>query len=1031
MKKNFFSSLAFFALVFSIGCGEIVSNFENSKVYGENLVWDNQPSINGTNIVSYAASGRCVGTVGTDVTISVGNPVLASFTIPCVSSRFSTVLDLSASGLVPGNVELLSTQVNIPVQALTTVLLDVVAPPAPTIITPANGTTIYVSSPLATGLCQAGTTVFLTGDLITPVNTPCDLTGNYSVAVDLIATNGSKTINALQEDVAGNISPSVNSTFNLVVPPIAPTIGTPVSGLVTRFVSQTVSGTCEVGATVNVISSVVGAPVTNTCTAGGTYSIPVTLTAANGSKVINVNQTNLAGTSPNASVTVTLDTAAPAAPTIAAPANGSFINTVSPNVTGSCEANATVSLIGDIVGAPVTTVCTGGGTYTRSITFTAGDGVKTITADQTDLAGNISASANSVITLDTVVPTVVVSSTAPSTTTVSPIPFTITFSENVSGFVSGDITVTNGSIGSFSGGPSVYNITVNPVAFGAVTVSVAMNRAIDSAGNGNSVSNTLSITYEAAMVMSYFLSTQLNMAVVTQGAVPYNIQWGDGTQTLNVASSSSVFTSRTLTGAPLTGTARIFGIQPSQILELRHSNTNSSWTYDIQAFPPNLTTYVFSSGPNCDITGDIGNLPPNLVRFECAGSNQNTTFGDIANLPAGLQIYINRGNNLTTGNIAALPSGLITFNNQGSNTTSGSIASLPVGLTLYQNQGSNTTSGNISGLPLTLQTYNNQGSNTTTGDIATLTTSLTAYTNLGSNTTFGDIGNLKNQLILFSNQGSNTTSGSLINLKPTLQTYVNRGNNTVTGAILDVPASVTNFESSNAFITGNLADISPTVTRFNINDAPITGDIADIPASVTFVQLGGSNTTFGDIANLKPTLTNYQNTGSNTVTGDIANIPASITFFISEGSNTNFGNIANLKTGLATFSARGSNTVTGDIANLPATLNFFYLSGSNTTFGSINTFKPNLREYTNAGFNTTTATGTAFLPLQFNLFTLLDATVRSQTEIDNILISLASQPNWRGVRSVDLRGSGNATPGPSGLAARALLQTYGVTVLNN
>lgn len=62
---------------------------------------------------------------------------------------------------------------------------------------------------------------------------------------------------------------------------------------------------------------------------------------------------------------------------------------------------------------------------------------------------------------------------------------TLTFSEVVTGFVAADITVTNGSVTSFSGGGTTYNIQVTPSVVGTVSVVVAASAAVDVAGNGN------------------------------------------------------------------------------------------------------------------------------------------------------------------------------------------------------------------------------------------------------------------------------------------------------------------------------------------------------------------------------------------------------------------------------------------------------------------------------------------------------------------------------------------------------------------
>ena len=88
---------------------------------------------------------------------------------------------------------------------------------------------------------------------------------------------------------------------------------------------------------------------------------------------------------------------------------------------------------------------------------------------------------------DTTAPGVVISG-VPALTNV-PFTATFTFSEPVTGFVLGDITVGNGAASAFTGGggDTVYTALITPAADGAVTVDVAAGIAQDAATNGNTV----------------------------------------------------------------------------------------------------------------------------------------------------------------------------------------------------------------------------------------------------------------------------------------------------------------------------------------------------------------------------------------------------------------------------------------------------------------------------------------------------------------------------------------------------------------
>ena len=65
-------------------------------------------------------------------------------------------------------------------------------------------------------------------------------------------------------------------------------------------------------------------------------------------------------------------------------------------------------------------------------------------------------------------------------------------------FVEGDISVTNGTISSFSGSGTTYNATFTPSGNGACAISVTTGQFTDAAGNNNTASNTFTFTKTSA-----------------------------------------------------------------------------------------------------------------------------------------------------------------------------------------------------------------------------------------------------------------------------------------------------------------------------------------------------------------------------------------------------------------------------------------------------------------------------------------------------------------------------------------------------
>ena len=126
------------------------------------------------------------------------------------------------------------------------------------------------------------------------------------------------------------------------------------------------------------------------------------------------------------------------------------------------------------------------------------DGMLSITVGAgalSDLAGNMLVADVSVSTVtDTVAPMVTLSH--PGLNVRGPFELTITFSEDVTGFEIGDIEVENAVVTDFSAiNASEYTVEITPEEQGELVIFIPANRAVDAAGNGNEVSNTVNSVY--------------------------------------------------------------------------------------------------------------------------------------------------------------------------------------------------------------------------------------------------------------------------------------------------------------------------------------------------------------------------------------------------------------------------------------------------------------------------------------------------------------------------------------------------------
>ncbi|HIC97171.1 MAG TPA: hypothetical protein EYP11_02070 [Aquificaceae bacterium] len=143
-----------------------------------------------------------------------------------------------------------------------------------------------------------------------------------------------------------------------------------------------------------------------------------------------------------------------------------------------------------------------GNTYTADIT-PSGAGNITIdvaAAAAQDGAGNDNTAATQVVTLfDNVPPTVAIQNAPAIVNSTTPYNVTFEFSEDVSGFAIGDITVGNGTASNFVAvDGNTYTADITPTGAGDITIDVAAGVAQDGANNDNTA---------AAQVVTVFDNT--------------------------------------------------------------------------------------------------------------------------------------------------------------------------------------------------------------------------------------------------------------------------------------------------------------------------------------------------------------------------------------------------------------------------------------------------------------------------------------------------------------------------------------------
>src|SRR5580765_6237431 len=357
---------------------------------------DTTPTITGT------------GEPGATVTVNAGGAPIGTATVDAGGAWSLT----PTTPFAPGAVTLTATQADAagnvsPLSAPVTFTIDTTAPTAPVITAPVDGSTLTDNTPTITGTGEPGATVTVTADG-TPIGTALvDVGGAWTLTPTTPLPDGQTVLLSTQADPAGNVSAPSNSVTVTIdaTAPAAPVITAPADGSTTADNTPTITGTGEPGATVTVNAggTILGSA---TVDAGGAWSLTPAAPLPDGPTTITAIQADPAGNvSPtSAPVTFTIDTTAPAAPVITAPADGSTTTDNTPTISGTGEPGATVTV--NAGGAPIgTATVDAGGAWSLTPTTPLPDGATTLTATQADPVGNVSApSAPVTFTVDTTPP---------------------------------------------------------------------------------------------------------------------------------------------------------------------------------------------------------------------------------------------------------------------------------------------------------------------------------------------------------------------------------------------------------------------------------------------------------------------------------------------------------------------------------------------------------------------------------------------------------------------------------------------------
>jgi Bacterial Ig-like domain/Bacterial Ig domain len=366
---------------------KIVSYSQDSGVAGDGITNDNTLTLTGTaaaNSTVKVFDGSTL--VGTTTANSSGSwtDILA---ILSDAKHTLTAIAVNSSGQSSATSSALN------------VTIDTHAPAAPVLVSDSVVNTNHV---LLSGTAEANSTVTVYDGTTAVGTATAGTNGAWSVTTSALAT-GSQVLTATATDAAGNTSAhsqALDPVIGSSAPPSAPKIvsysqDTGVVGdHITDDNTLTLSGTAAANSTVAISD---GTSKIGTATVNGSGAWSYTTSAlSDGNHSLTATDTNSAGHTSSASsaLAVTIDTHAPAAPTMAVYTEGG--TAISATTTaddfllkGTAEANSTVNVFDG--GKQVGTATTNGSGLWSFDTGHVADGSHSFTSTATDAAGNISA----------------------------------------------------------------------------------------------------------------------------------------------------------------------------------------------------------------------------------------------------------------------------------------------------------------------------------------------------------------------------------------------------------------------------------------------------------------------------------------------------------------------------------------------------------------------------------------------------------------------------------------------------------------
>lgn len=217
------------------------------------------------------------------------------------------------------------------------------------------------------------------------------------------------------------------------------------------------------------------------------------------------------------------------------------------------------------------------------------DGAVTLYADNKVLTGQKSLQKSLALIKDTISPAVTLATSSNSSTNASPIPMTVTFSEPVVGFSLSDVTIINGNAADLNGSGSVYTFSVYPVTNGSVSATIPAAVVTDAAGNANSASSAVNVTFNSAAPTATISSASTTSTAIAP--IPVTV-------TFSGVVTGFIATDVTISNASISN----------------FSGSGTTYTFDLTPATQGLVTVDISAGAAVDGSGSNSLAAAQFVR---------------------------------------------------------------------------------------------------------------------------------------------------------------------------------------------------------------------------------------------------------------------------------------------------------------------------------------------------------------------------------------------------------------------------------